>query len=106
MNGIENVLTICCLFYSEIVIFRPSRLQTKLESPKEVYTGSADDFYIKKFLKAKLHGLVGHMTSDNQDQFNTPLCVVYYKVDYELNRKGNTSVFDVYNLPSKINTRC
>lgn len=48
----------------------------------------ADIFYIRKFLDASVHGLVGHMTPDNQDQFKQPLCVVYYKVDWKLNAKG------------------
>jgi len=76
------------VFPSEVVLYRPSHLYSKFESPKEIYTGSADDFYIEKFLKAKLHGLAGHMKQDNQDQFNKPLCVMYYKVDFKLNRKG------------------
>jgi len=72
----------------EVVLYRPSHLHSKFENNKEVYSGSADDFYIEKFLKAKVHGLAGHMTQDNQDQFNKPLCAVYYNVDYKLNRKG------------------
>ncbi|KAL9986344.1 hypothetical protein ACROYT_G000482 [Oculina patagonica] len=73
----------------EMVIIRPQRLQTKLESNEEVYKGDADIFYIRKFLDASVHGLAGHMTPDNQDQFKQPLCVVYYKVDWKLDPKGS-----------------
>ena len=73
---------------SELVIFRPLHLHSKLEPEKEVYKGVGDVFYIRKFLEASVHGLVGHMTPDNQDQFKQPLCVVYYKVDWKLNPKG------------------
>ena len=83
------------MLHSEIVIFRPRRLHTKLESPKEVYSGAAEDFYIKKFLKAKIHGLVGHMTPDNEDQFKMPLCTVFYNVDYKRNAKGKNIVLGV-----------
>lgn len=48
----------------------------------------ADPFYIKKFLKASVHGLVGHLTQDNEDQFKKPLCTVYFNVDFERNAKG------------------
>jgi len=58
----------------------------------------ADIFYIRKFLDASVHGLVGHMTPDNQDQFKQPLCVVYYKVDWKLNAKG-----EVYNYKRYFN---
>lgn len=72
----------------EIVIFRPKHLHTKLEPSKVVYTGIPEAFTIKKFIDATVHGLVGHMTQDNSDQFKKPLCVVYYGVDYKLNPKG------------------
>lgn len=72
----------------QVVIFRPSHLHSKLEPNKEVFTGMADPFYIKKFLKASVHGLVGHLTQDNEDQFKKPLCTVYFNVDFERNAKG------------------
>lgn len=78
------------LTFSELVIFRPTHLHSKLEPEKEVYKGVGDIFYIRKFLEVSVHGLVGHMTPDNQDQFKQPLCVIYYKVDWELNPKGET----------------
>lgn len=73
------------------MIFRPKHLHTKLEPSKVVYTGIPEAFTVKKFIDATVHGLVGHMTQDNSDQFKKPLCVVYYGVDYKLNPKGKFS---------------
>ncbi|KAJ7384503.1 Protein disulfide-isomerase A3 [Desmophyllum pertusum] len=81
----------------ELVVFQPPHLHTKLEPSQETYKGVADIFYIKKFLDASVHGLVGYRTPDNQDQFKDPLCVVYYKVDFERNLKG-TRDLDSFNL--------
>jgi hypothetical protein len=40
------------------------------------------------------HGLVGHMTPDNEDSFKKPLAVAYFNVDYTLNPKG--TLFDTF----------
>lgn len=34
------------------------------------------------------HGLVGHRKSDNRQEFENPLIVAYYAVDYVKNPKG------------------
>lgn len=34
------------------------------------------------------HGLVGHRKSDNKAEFENPLVVAYYAVDYTKNPKG------------------
>ena len=86
-----------------MVIIRPQRLQSKLEPSEVVYKGDADIFYIKKFLDASVHGLAGHMTQDNQDQFKQPLCVVYYKVDWKLDPKGEIITL-VYVMSTKKTT--
>lgn len=72
----------------QVVLFRPPRMHTKLEDSEVTYTGNADIFYIKKFISSSKHGIVGHMTRDNQEDFKQPLCVVYFKVDYTRNKKG------------------
>ena len=84
------------LTFSEMVIMRPKHLHSKLEAEKEVYKGEADIFYIRKFLDASVHGLAGHMTPDNQEQFKQPLCVVYYKVDWKRNAKGEVLTSSCY----------
>ena len=71
-----------------MVIFRPKHLHSKFEDNKVVYPGSVEVFAMKKFLKEAVHGMVGHMTPSNEDQFKKPVCVVYYTVDYVLNAKG------------------
>ncbi|XP_068693419.1 protein disulfide-isomerase A3-like [Montipora foliosa] len=72
----------------EMVIFRPKHLNSKFESNKEVFAGTVTSFGLKKFIEETVHGLVGQMTSENENQFKKPVCVVYYKVDYKLNPKG------------------
>ena len=71
-----------------MVIFRPPHLHSKLEPNKVDFTGVTERFYMEKFIAASVHGLAGHMTPDNQDQFKKPVCVVYYNVDYKRNPKG------------------
>lgn len=85
-------LLIFLLFFlfisSAMVIFRPKHLNSKFESNKEVFSGTETSFYMKKFIDETVHGMVGHMTSENEAQFKKPVCVVYFKVDYKLNPKG------------------
>lgn len=76
-----------------MVIFRPKHLHSKLEDNKVVYPGSIDAFTMKKFLKDAVHGMVGHMTPSNEDQFKKPICVVYYAVDYIRNIKGEVCCY-------------
>lgn len=72
----------------EIVLYRPNRLKSKFEESKFVYSGSASRSSIEKFIEENIHGLVGHMTADNEDSFKKPLAIVYFNVDYTLNPKG------------------
>ncbi|EDO31634.1 predicted protein [Nematostella vectensis] len=76
-------------YKNQIVVFRPKHLHTKLEPSFIAYTGSPDDFYIKKFINAKAHGRVGQRTPDNEEQFPKPLCVVFFDVDWKKNAKGS-----------------
>jgi protein disulfide isomerase family A protein 3 len=75
-------------FNNAIVIFRPQRLETKLEPSTVEYTGDFVLGDLKIWIKKNLHGLVGHLTTSNGEQFETPLVVVYYDVDYSKNLKG------------------
>ncbi|XP_054724701.1 protein disulfide-isomerase A3-like [Uloborus diversus] len=72
----------------EIVLYRPKKFWNKFESNEVKYTGSADKEEIKSFVKDNYHGLVGHRTHDNHDDFKAPLIVAYYDVDYVKNVKG------------------
>jgi len=75
-------------YSDDIVLYRPKIFWSKFE-PKEVkFSGSADKDEIKDFVKENYNGLVGHRTHDNHDDFQSPLIVVYYDVDYVKNVKG------------------
>jgi len=75
-------------FSDDIVLYRPKIFQSKFE-PKEVkYSGSANKDEIHDFVKDNYHGLVGHRTHDNHEDFKTPHVVVYFDVDYVKNVKG------------------
>lgn len=75
-------------FKDTIVIFRPSRLQTKLEPSTVEYSGEFSLDRLKDWVKKNIHGLAGHLTTSNGDQFEAPLVVAYYDVDYVKNAKG------------------
>lgn len=70
------------------VIFQSPRLQTKLEPAQIEFTGQFELSYLKEWVEKNIHGLVGHRKTSNIDQFNSPLVVVYYDVDYVKNAKG------------------
>jgi protein disulfide isomerase family A protein 3 len=71
-----------------VVIYRPKRLVTKLEPDHLVYNGGEAFDSIKDWVDRSIHGLAGHRTTTNVDQFQTPLIIVYYDVDYVKNPKG------------------
>ena len=70
---------------NSIVLVRPSALNNKFEDNSVVYDES-DSF--DEFVKLNYYGLVGHRTQSNVADFNTPLIVAYYDVDYVKNPKG------------------
>jgi len=76
----------------EVVIFQPPRLQVKLEPIENVYKGSAKMSDLKKFIQEELHGIVGHRTASNNQDFKNPLVVVLYNVDYVKDIKGSNYV--------------
>lgn len=75
-------------YTNAVVIFRPTRLQTKLEPASVEFKDNFVLDNLKTWVKKNIHGLVGHMTTTNSQQFETPLVVVYYDVDYTKNPKG------------------
>jgi protein disulfide isomerase family A protein 3 len=76
-------------FSDDIVIFQPTRLQTKLEPAQLKFTGDYTVLYkLKDWVTNNVHGLAGHRTTANVAQFKTPFVVVYYDVDYSKNVKG------------------
>lgn len=75
-------------FKDKVVMFRPKRLQSKFEDATVVYDGSESLPTLKEWVRDNVHGLCGHRTTGNTDQFKTPLIVAFYDVDYVKNTKG------------------
>lgn len=76
-------------YKDDVVIFQPLRLQTKVEPSVIVYTGESKSFgSLKEWVSDNIHGLAGHRTGSNGEQFKKPLVIVYYDVDYVKNIKG------------------
>jgi len=71
-----------------IVLFRPTHLHNKFEDNEVAYAGKPNYDDINQFIKKNYHGLVGHRRTDNQMDFQNPLVVAYYSVDYVKNAKG------------------
>jgi len=68
----------------KIVVFRPAAMKNKFEDNQVVYK-SGD---VEEFVLSNVNGLCGYRTRANSDQFNNPLVVAYYDVDYVKNPKG------------------
>ncbi|XP_040571865.1 protein disulfide-isomerase A3 [Lepeophtheirus salmonis] len=71
-----------------IVLHRPAHLVTKLEESIVFYKGDMDKSKITTWIKENYHGLVGHRDTTNVAEFESPLLVAYYDVDYVKNPKG------------------
>jgi len=71
-----------------LVLYRPKIYSNKFEPDFVVYTGAIDKDAIQQFITAEYHGLVGIRTPDTAKDFNAPLVVAYYGVDYKKNPKG------------------
>nr|BAN20701.1 protein disulfide isomerase [Riptortus pedestris] len=74
-------------YKEQVVLFRPKHLQSKFEPSSVIYKGDILEG-LDSFLKENAHGLVGHRTRDNAEDFSNPLVVAYYSVDYVKNPKG------------------
>ncbi|CAM4969306.1 unnamed protein product [Rotaria socialis] len=77
-------------YVNKIVIHQPKRLQSKFESTATVVEVVGDK--IKSFIQDKVNGLVGHRIQSNAADFDKPLVVVYYNVDYVRDTKGTNYV--------------
>lgn len=71
-----------------VILFRPKQLHNKFESNHVKYEGGNDADELKEFITKNYHGLVGHRRSDNYNEFESPVVVAYYSVDYVKNAKG------------------
>ncbi|PAA86459.1 hypothetical protein BOX15_Mlig005470g3 [Macrostomum lignano] len=75
-------------FNDQVVIMRPTVLQSKFEDNKLAYSGAMDSGALRAWIEANIYGMVGHRTSGNSKYFKQPLVTAYYGVDYERNPKG------------------
>ncbi|XP_063980859.1 protein disulfide-isomerase A3 [Diachasmimorpha longicaudata] len=73
---------------NHIVLYRPAVLRNKFEDDTVKYEGADSVADITNFIKNHYFGLVGIRTRENADQFENPLVVAYYAVDYVKNPKG------------------
>ncbi|XP_015127878.1 protein disulfide-isomerase A3 [Diachasma alloeum] len=73
---------------NHIVLHRPSVLENKFEPSTVTYEGEDSVNDITDFIEKNSHGLVGVRTRENVKDFNNPLVVAYYAVDYVKNPKG------------------
>ncbi|XP_059487781.1 protein disulfide-isomerase A3 [Neocloeon triangulifer] len=71
-----------------IILYRPKHLANKFEPSNLKYDGAANKDAIEKWINKNYHGLVGHRTRDTSKDFENPLIVAYYTVDYAKNPKG------------------
>jgi len=72
-----------------VVLYRPANLKNKFEEATLTYTGAeGDKAELVQWVKDNYHGLCGHRTTSNMKDFNNPLVIAYYNVDYAKNPKG------------------
>ncbi|RDD46269.1 Protein disulfide-isomerase A3 [Trichoplax sp. H2] len=75
-------------YRSAVVLFRSPLLKSKFEEQRVKYSGAASDDDLKDFYRKNSLGLAGVMTDNNKDQFEKPLVIAFYDVDYVKNPKG------------------
>lgn len=72
----------------DVVLIRAKKFHSKFEDNEVVYDGSPDAVALESFIRKRFFGLVGHRTQENYQQFDNPLLIAYYDVDYDKNTKG------------------
>jgi len=77
-------------YQNKVVLFRPKNLKNKFEDDAVVYDGSeTDKTALTSWVNKNYHGLCGVRTTDNAKDFQNPLVVAYFAVDYVKNAKGS-----------------
>ncbi|XP_017782857.1 PREDICTED: protein disulfide-isomerase A3 [Nicrophorus vespilloides] len=74
-------------YKDNVVLYRPKHLSNKFEEDFVVFSDSNVD-KLHNFITKNYHGIVGHRRADNKQDFQNPLIVAYYIVDYVKNVKG------------------
>jgi len=84
----KDVLNKYSQYKDNVVLFRPKHLQSKFEESEVVFKGKLESAALKEFITDNYHGVVGHKTRDNAQDFPEDIITAYYKVDYIKNVKG------------------
>lgn len=63
-------------------------MNNKFEPNFVKFDGEVSKESLDKFIKKNYHGIVGHRTRDNAEDFKNPLVTAYFGVDYVKNPKG------------------
>ncbi|XKL64506.1 hypothetical protein PGB90_004592 [Kerria lacca] len=85
---VEDILGNFNIKSESIKLYRPKILANKFEPAEIDFTGGDAVFELQSWVKENYHGLVGHRTTENSEDFKSPLVVAYYNVDYIKNPKG------------------
>jgi hypothetical protein len=69
-------------FTDTIVMFQLLIIQNKKESPAIAFEINKTMPVMRAIIEANYHGLVGYRLEENFHEFNNPLVIVYYYVDF------------------------
>ncbi|KAI4465847.1 protein disulfide isomerase [Holotrichia oblita] len=67
---------------NNVILFKPKHFHNKFEPQNASYVGYGDAQDLINFIQNNYHGLVGHRTKKNEDDFDLPMVVAYYEIDY------------------------
>lgn len=68
---------------NNVILFKPKHLHNKFEPENATYVGYGDAQDLINFIQDNYHGLVGHRTKKNEGDFDLPIVIAYYEIDYE-----------------------
>ncbi|GJQ84935.1 ERp60 [Trypoxylus dichotomus] len=68
---------------NNVILFKPKHFHNKFEAQNVSYAGHGDSQELINFIQNNYHGLVGHRSKSNEDDFNLPMVVAYYEIDYK-----------------------
>lgn len=69
------------------IFIRPKYLNNIFENNTVKYEGDLTTENMLKFILEHFHGMVGHRTLENMDDFSLPLIIAYYDIDYKMKEK-------------------
>lgn len=68
---------------NNVILFKPKHFHNKFEEQNVSYTGHGDSKELINFIEDNYHGLVGHRSKKTLDDFQLPIVVAYYEIDYD-----------------------